>query len=490
MAWYGTGTVNVTNGSTAVTGTGTEFISGLQAGWGFVGPDGRTYEIASIQSATGLTLSAPYLGSTQTGQDYAAFPTQSLAADLTAAINTLISDFQGVKDGAGSGKFGNGTAAAPGMAFLADQDTGFSRPAANQLATSTGGVRRLLLSSSAYQVDVPITGTAVQASATDTTVGRLMAVGAFGLGADALPQVSDLNGINVSGLYRILVANAAAGNAPTNHNYVVLHASYDTNNETQMAQRIAIADPEVWFRVRNATGWQPWERVLTSAEVQSSATDTTEGKLLTVGAFGLGQKATTPEIPSFSAADTPAGRYHYVPTSVGVADAPAAASGNGMIVVDRAFANSLRQTLTENNGGSIGGATWSRTYNGTGGWSPWRKHYDSRNIIGTVSQSAGVPSGAVIERGSNANGEYVRFADGTQICTHQVSADAAAEVAWTFPAAFSATPSVLGTPNVGGLARYATIGSLFSSSVKLWAWNGSGVRANSAVLMTAIGRWF
>lgn len=38
------------------------------------------------------------------------------------------------------------------------------------------------------------------------------------------------------------------------------------------------------------------------------------------------------------------------------------------------------------------------------------------NILGTVSQSGGIPTGAVIERGSNANGEYVKFADGTAIC--------------------------------------------------------------------------
>ncbi|MEP9155246.1 hypothetical protein ABKT98_24025, partial [Enterobacter cloacae] len=34
------------------------------------------------------------------------------------------------------------------------------------------------------------------------------------------------------------------------------------------------------------------------------------------------------------------------------------------------------------------------------------------DILGTVSQSGGVPTGAVIEKGSNSNGEYVRFADG------------------------------------------------------------------------------
>ena len=43
--------------------------------------------------------------------------------------------------------------------------------------------------------------------------------------------------------------------------------------------------------------------------------------------------------------------------------------------------------------------------------------YAKGNILGTVAQSAGVPTGAIIQRGSNANGEFVRFADGTLICT-------------------------------------------------------------------------
>ena len=46
------------------------------------------------------------------------------------------------------------------------------------------------------------------------------------------------------------------------------------------------------------------------------------------------------------------------------------------------------------------------------------------NILGTVSQTAGVPTGAIIERGSNANGEFVRFADGTQVCTFTATTNA------------------------------------------------------------------
>ena len=43
--------------------------------------------------------------------------------------------------------------------------------------------------------------------------------------------------------------------------------------------------------------------------------------------------------------------------------------------------------------------------------------YQQGNILGTVSQAAGVPTGAIIERGSNTDGEYVKYADGTMICS-------------------------------------------------------------------------
>lgn len=44
-------------------------------------------------------------------------------------------------------------------------------------------------------------------------------------------------------------------------------------------------------------------------------------------------------------------------------------------------------------------------------------NYHQGNVVGTVSQTAGAPTGAIIESGSNANGEYTKFADGTMICT-------------------------------------------------------------------------
>lgn len=64
--------------------------------------------------------------------------------------------------------------------------------------------------------------------------------------------------------------------------------------------------------------------------------------------------------------------------------------------------------------GGTGGTTQAAARTGLG-----LKAAAVADIVGTVSQSGGVPTGAIVERGSNANGEYVRFADGTQICWQQ-----------------------------------------------------------------------
>lgn len=74
MAQYNTGTVNVTNGSATVTGNSTLWLSEIQAGHGFtILNSGVTYTVASVQSNTSLTLSAPYSGTTNTFLTYTIF---------------------------------------------------------------------------------------------------------------------------------------------------------------------------------------------------------------------------------------------------------------------------------------------------------------------------------------------------------------------------------------------------------------------------------
>ena len=69
---YNAGTVNVTQGSAIVTGTTTTWTSGGidTATDQFLGPDGRTYLIASVDSNAQITLTSPYRGSSAAGQVY------------------------------------------------------------------------------------------------------------------------------------------------------------------------------------------------------------------------------------------------------------------------------------------------------------------------------------------------------------------------------------------------------------------------------------
>lgn len=143
MAWYRTGTVTVTTGSATVVGAGTDFVSNVVMGDGFRGPDGRTSEIARVVSATELTLAEGYAGPSAGGQPFAIQPTQSYLRDLAQSAATLLATFGAVRDGIGQGLIGDGSLAAPGIRFAADQDTGLRRYGENGVSMVTGGVDRM-----------------------------------------------------------------------------------------------------------------------------------------------------------------------------------------------------------------------------------------------------------------------------------------------------------------------------------------------------------
>ncbi len=115
--------------------------------------------------------------------------------------------------------------------------------------------------------------------------------------------------------------------------------------------------------------------------------------------------------------------------------------------------------------------------------------YGPGNILGAVSQSVGVPTGAVIEHGSNANGEYVRFADGTQICTTSKTSSGSATTNWIFPATFSSAPRVSVQTN-SGEPRFGNHHSTTSTGVNFDSWDVTGARDAQSCDLIAIGRWF
>ena len=112
------------------------------------------------------------------------------------------------------------------------------------------------------------------------------------------------------------------------------------------------------------------------------------------------------------------------------------------------------------------------------------------NVLGTVSQAGGVPTGAVLQRASVANGYYIRLADGTQICSHTITASTTAAVTWTYPIAFSAVPTVTGTAQAAVLACVMLDAAPTATAATLSVRDKADVRRADVMRLTAIGRWF
>lgn len=198
MAWYRTGTVAVTNNSNVITGTGTSWVDGAAVGETFLGPDAQVYEITSIVSGTSLRISPNYKGSTATAQAYAIMPTQGYLRDLAAQAAALINSYQAVRDGAGVGKFAAGTAAAPSLRGVADENTGLNFPGADILQLITNGVVKLQIASdgtpSGVFVDKFPVSAATQA-AINTLAAACLALTSLGSGPDQVPSNQHLGAL-------------------------------------------------------------------------------------------------------------------------------------------------------------------------------------------------------------------------------------------------------------------------------------------------------
>jgi hypothetical protein len=152
-----------------------------------------------------------------------------------------------------------------------------------------------------------------------------------------------------------------------------------------------------------------------------------------------------------------------------------------------------------------------------GTWSAWQKLLTISDILGTVSQSLGVPTGSIIERGSNTNGEYVKFADGTLICNIQTTAatlfgyaadtfdvnvsvgsiyQPSSSLQWDFPTDFINTDSqihsiLLNGSSLGDAAYGTRSGSTAVDNMNFLV--NSPVTATGAsqrFTLSATGRWF
>ncbi|WP_226783029.1 DUF2793 domain-containing protein [Oceaniglobus trochenteri] len=138
--------------------------------------------------------------------------------------------------------------------------------------------------------------------------------------------------------------------------------------------------------------------------------------------------------------------------------------------------------------------------------------YSPGNLVGTVAQSGGMPSGAAFQSGTNANGGFTRFADGTQMCTRRINLGSRVAygsgtrgdpyrtgvVNWTYPAAFSSVGAVTATGEIDILSAAERAHSVSVRGVGLSevtfvqaAMMSSATTAVDVVVhLLAIGRWY
>jgi len=127
--------------------------------------------------------------------------------------------------------------------------------------------------------------------------------------------------------------------------------------------------------------------------------------------------------------------------------------------------------------------------------------YQRSNILGAVSQTAGVPTGALMDTGSNANGRYIKYADGTQVCWFYTSTQYALTTSYgsqyisvnitlAFPVGFVGTPMVVPSAITTPQVVWAAIEGSASTAAMAMRLIGVVNGATSYAGYIAIGRWF
>ncbi|MDD2092435.1 hypothetical protein NP522_19810 [Pseudomonas guariconensis] len=371
MPWYRTGQVAITAGQTTVTGTGTSFSANGRVGDGFLGPDGRWYEITNIASDTVLSILPAYQGATVSGGSYAIAPLQGYPKTLADTFNDIANQW-------GATLAGLGSVSVEDIVPVAKGGTG---------ANTAANARANLGLGSAATATLTTTDT-------DITVGRVLKVKDHGVGG--------------------------------------------------------------------ATGTNSAGSTLDSIAANSFF-------------------ASTDQLPS----DWPPGAGTY----------PAG--------INLYRSASVRAQLAISYGTAASGAgVYYRQ--SQGGLTTWSKLLERREIVGTVSQSSGSPTGAIIERGSNANGEYTKYADGTMECWLQATVtDQACDTAsgtlffgtrsWTYPAAFVGVPAVQMSSRIGTGISWGGLGgapSNTTATARLLDTVSRAAGVSTVLSFTAKGRWF
>lgn len=286
MAWYKTGTLSITSGATSVTGVGTSFASNVRVGDGLRAPDGQWYEIVNIASETTLGIYPAYAGATVSASaNWVITPIQGYVKESADRLRAISNEYSstlsllGVPAPTTTAQLRNNIGAQTlnaRLTSIADAVVAVNSiliantaTTMTQLATGAYGRTWLALADQAAARTSLGLGTAAYAtvttSTTDTTAGRLIKVGDFGLGSVALTTAVDTSSPTTTGFNR---ATGATTGKPVGVTQGVLFNGQQTSD---VGQQLFLTPTGTFVRSQTAAATYGTWRELADRETLSNS---------------------------------------------------------------------------------------------------------------------------------------------------------------------------------------------------------------------------
>ncbi|MEI9719686.1 phage tail protein [Enterobacter kobei] len=273
---YNTGTIAI-NGNTA-TGTGTNWTapaSQVRAGQTIIVMSNpvQMFQISSVNSATLMTVT-PAASPALSGQKYGILVSDIISVDgLAQAMSQLIKEYDeniGAWETFATTSANqsitvtiNGAAVTiPGIGKLAQKGSN------NALAVADGGTGATTPADARTNLGLGSSATAdSQTSSTDTSSGRVLKVGSFGLGANTITPPADT--------YTGFFSQGIGGNANPDsvYGYAHLVMSVSGTYRTRMAQTY-FGTPRLWLQNIDGSSYSTWAQVYTTANTTKASDGT------------------------------------------------------------------------------------------------------------------------------------------------------------------------------------------------------------------------
>ncbi|GGG63864.1 hypothetical protein GCM10011415_07920 [Salipiger pallidus] len=198
-------------------------------------------------------------------------------------------------------------------------------------------------------------------------------------------------------------------------------------------------------RARLSSAGLQLDAPLIGTAVTQSNDDITPGRVTKVGDFGPGAVNNVPFVSDLDAQDIPVEFFQFTNAAAGTLPVPGSAGFGLQLRRFGGAAEQAAQLAFKDNASRM----FFRSAFG-GSYKRWFEMFHQGSAVGPVSMASGVPTGSLVESGTNANGSYTRLIDGTQTCTAKpflTYSNGVLALAWTFPAPFVGTPALTGNMN-------------------------------------------